>query len=141
MIKRYAIVFLALVGFAHTEVMSISTSSIQGKRFSDRTNGIYDPSITNDEVSAFLDALKEAVREDSAEKMSKLLHYPVRWKKNIKTKQEFEKNYKAIMTPKLKNLILSTQLNDLFVNSQGFMIGNGEIWFNPREGIITFNTH
>jgi len=38
-------------------------------------------------------------------------------------------------------LNIEDDLSNLFVNSQGIMVGNGEIWFDPAKGgIFAFNS-
>jgi hypothetical protein len=123
----------------------ITQESIQGKAYPNRINGVYDASVTNQEIDCFLESLKKAVTQDDPAETAKLLSYPCRWNtkkhhKAIKSEKEFIQNYKFIMTGKVKQAILCTCIDDLFVNSQGFMLGNGEVWFDPRIGIISFNS-
>jgi hypothetical protein len=135
---------VTLFVFALSHAALASEASIQGKHFSDRTNGIYDTSIKDSEVSAFLDAMKATLANNDIKAFAKLISYPCRWNKTkttlmLKNEAAFLKHQKAILTPAVKNLILNAKLDDLFVNSQGFMLGNGEIWFDPRKGILAFN--
>lgn len=146
-LSKYTLVLLSalLTAHAHATVDPVKNSSIQGGVFADRKNGIFDSSISDEEVTIFLDALKKAVQQDNPKEVAKLISYPCRWNtkkehKVLKTEKDFLKYYKCIMQKSLKELIEKTQTGDLFVNYQGFMIGNGEIWFDPRKGIKTFNT-
>jgi hypothetical protein len=47
------------------------------------------------------------------------------------------KNYKAIFTDKVKHTIENQQYQDLFVDSEGIMLGNGEVWIS---GIVEKTT-
>jgi len=119
--------------------------SIQGKKYDDRTNGVYDLSISDDEVALFLSKLKDAVKSNELKNLEIFFHYPFTLflgndkKIIISSKQLFKKHYEQITGGKFKEVINKSSIDTLFVNSQGFMIGNGEVWFEPRLGIITVN--
>lgn len=124
-------------------IASNAEASLQGQRHGDRFNGVYDVSITDEEVSCFLDKMKKAVQTEDGTQFSQLIHYPcsvfLPSKLVLKTPEEFKANAPIILTPKMKNLILTTKSEDIFVNAQGFMMGDGAIWFDPRLGILSFN--
>lgn len=117
--------------------------SIQGKEYDDRTNGVYDLSISDDEVASFLSKLKDAVKSNELKNIEILFHYPFELclgnnkKIIISSKLLFKKYYEQITGGKFKEVVNKSSIDTLFVNSQGFMIGNGEVWFEPRLGIIT----
>lgn len=116
---------------------------IQGKEYDDRTNGVYDLSISDDEVALFLSKLKDAVKSNELKSMEMLFHYPFTLylgnnkKITISSKTLFKKHYEQITGGKFKEVVNKSSIDTLFVNSRGFMIGNGEVWFEPRLGIIT----
>ncbi|WP_331255719.1 hypothetical protein [Candidatus Bealeia paramacronuclearis] len=75
-----------------------------------------------------------------------MVHYPLRWFKDantknatmIKTPAEFVKNYSEIMSAKVIDAILNQDMKNLFINAQGCMIGNGQVWLDER-GIKTIS--
>lgn len=80
----------------------------------------------------FADEIKSIVKNKNINTFAELLKYPLTINKNdknitISSKQQLI-NYGAeeIFT---KDFIKNVCENDLFVNYQGFMLGNGEIWF------------
>lgn len=110
--------------------------------------------LTEDEVTAFLGALQEAVRSDKPAAVADLVVFPLRVNKPpqtslVKTRSEFLRRYAALFTPAVRAAILRQRPAELFRSWQGFMIGNGEIWFTGicpdtscsthRVGVITVN--
>lgn len=55
---------------------------------------------------------------------------------SIKNKSEFVKAYNRIITKKVKKKVLKQDLNKVFVNSYGIMIGDGEMWISQIDGKI-----
>ena len=80
-----------------------------------------------------------------------MAHYPFRVNHGagrhemIYTAQQFRSNYSSIITSRVRRAILRQQSEELFVNSQGIMIGSGELWYAPRGkasenlGIVAVN--
>ncbi|MFD1676800.1 LppP/LprE family lipoprotein [Alicyclobacillus fodiniaquatilis] len=54
-------------------------------------------------------------------------------KQSIANAQAFVQNYDAIMTRKVKSAITAQQINQLFVNDEGVMVGNGEVWLTQHD--------
>ncbi|QHW33304.1 hypothetical protein GZH47_22590 [Paenibacillus rhizovicinus] len=94
------------------------------------TAGIDDPK----KFQEVFGAVKAAIaRGDKAEVANHIL-YPLRVNgasgtELIQTRGEFVKQYDAIMTKQVRNAIASQSFDQLFINYQGVMVGNGEIWF------------
>ena len=86
-------------------------------------------------VTGFLAQLKTAAKKNSASMFSKLISFPLRVNVHHRTvfvsKRRFNKQYKQIFTATLKKIILASDAGTLFVNSQGVMLGNGQIWVRP----------
>jgi len=131
-------------------VSASATESIQGKRYIDpitgdisRINGYYDINITNEIIEAYLAELKEAVKSNDPDKIAAFIAYPCYFNgpQKIKNKTAFKKLYPQLFTQKIKTLILEATLEELFVRPEGFMMGNGEIWFVPRRGITSIRTN
>ena len=111
----------------------------------------YNRIVTDQMMTCYLEKIQEAVQTNHPDKI--FIHYPcylnlqksgsIGERKKIKAKEDFKELYPKIFTPGIKNFILKTTLSDLFVNSQGFMIRDGTIWFISKEGceegMTTFN--
>ncbi|NIF53069.1 hypothetical protein F3J19_13330 [Burkholderia sp. Ax-1724] len=50
---------------------------------------------------------------------------------------QFKKKYKVIFTDKIKHAIENQQYQDLFIDSDGIMLGSGEVWVS---GIVEKST-
>ncbi|MFH0801822.1 MAG: hypothetical protein V2A78_05480 [bacterium] len=87
------------------------------------------------EVKSFLDLIKRCLTADDKQKFSSLMDFPITImlygkRVKIKNKGEFVKNYNEIINAKVRKSVSRQKYEDLFINCQGVMIGNGEIWFN-----------
>ena len=96
----------------------------------------------------FLAELQRAVQRRDKDSFGRLVHYPVlvldgNERSEISTAANLTQRYSKIMTPDLKSAILSQTPNCLFANSQGVMIGVGQVWFQQQPDgkmrIITIN--
>ncbi len=77
--------------------------------------------------------LQQAVAKHDATAVAALVHYPIKVKlhgkpTSLRDPQAFIKNYDRIITPDISAVIQNQKYEDLFVNYQGVMFGNGEIW-------------
>jgi hypothetical protein len=95
-----------------------------------------------DDVKSFLESLKKSVEAEDKVYLSNIARYPLRYFENKKRKSvngpaQFVKNYKAIFTDKVKHTIENQQYQDLFVDSEGIMLGNGEVWISGIVEKIT----
>jgi hypothetical protein len=109
-------------------------SSIQGYEASDKKNGVHDLTISDQSVENFLTALKVYTDANDRWKLSTMVEYPISpfindKEKEINSQDQFVANFDAIFNDKVKSAILEADKSDLFVNTHGFMIGNGEVWF------------
>lgn len=64
-----------------------------------------------------------------------LMRYPVRVSiagksQQVKDAAAFQRDYDKIVTPSLSKLIGEQKFDELFVNWQGVMLGQGEVWIN-----------
>ncbi len=79
-------------------------------------------------------ALQAAVTEGDAEAVSALVAYPIILKvgdrQEIATPEDFVAAYDAIMTDEIYAAITEQTYESLFVNDQGIMFGNGEVWIS-----------
>jgi hypothetical protein len=84
-------------------------------------------------VHQILTQLQQAVAKHNAPAVAALVHYPIKvnpGKKpfTIKNEKAFIKDYDRIITQDIQDAILKQKYENLFVNSQGAMIGDGEVW-------------
>jgi hypothetical protein len=84
-------------------------------------------------VHQILIALQQAVSKHNPAAVAALVHYPIKvnpGKKpfTIKNEKEFIKDYDRIITPDIASAIYRQKYDNLFVNSEGAMIGDGEVW-------------
>ena len=84
-------------------------------------------------VHQILTSLQQGVAKHDAATVASLVHYPIKvnpGKKpfTIKNQKEFIKDYDRIITHDIQDAIFKQKYEDLFVNSQGAMIGDGEVW-------------
>jgi hypothetical protein len=84
-------------------------------------------------VQQILTTLQQAVAKHDAATVASLVHYPIKvnpGKKpfTIKNEKAFIKDYDRIITHDIQDAILKQKYENLFVNSQGAMIGAGEVW-------------
>jgi hypothetical protein len=84
-------------------------------------------------VHNILTQLQQGVSSHNAAAVADLIHYPIKvnpGKKpfTIKNEKEFIKDYDRIITHDIEDAILKQKYETLFVNSQGAMIGDGEVW-------------
>ena len=96
----------------------------------------------------FADKIKKAVKNKDINALSNYLSYPININtdgssKTIYSKDEFiALDTNKIFTERFIQAVCNKE--DIFINSSGFMLGNGEIWFsylddNPKPKIIAIN--
>jgi hypothetical protein len=84
-------------------------------------------------VQQLLTHLQQSVASHNAAAVAVLVHYPIKvnpGKKpfTLKNEKAFIKDYDDIITHDIQDAILKQKYENLFVNSQGAMIGGGEVW-------------
>jgi hypothetical protein len=100
---------------------------------------------------AFLAKLKAAVQANDKKAVASMVHYPLKFntsKKNslIEDRKQFLRQYSRIMDAAVRSKIVDDKSSRcLFANWQGFMIGDGEVWFQESSPglfeIITVNAN
>jgi hypothetical protein len=91
-----------------------------------------DPAKFRDTVTT----LQQAVEKHDATVVAALVNYPIdinpRTKNvlHIRNPAAFIAQYDSIITPHIAEIIAQQKYNDLFVNDQGAMFGNGELWIS-----------
>ncbi|HEY6413225.1 MAG TPA: hypothetical protein VIX42_06040 [Edaphobacter sp.] len=94
------------------------------------------------QVHQLVTDLQQAVARHDPAAVAALVHYPIRVKlhgkpTDLNTPKAFIKNYDNIITPDIAAVIGKQRYEDLFVNYQGAMFGEGEVWIT---GFCTDNT-
>ncbi|MDN4091931.1 hypothetical protein P4U99_18585 [Brevibacillus agri] len=97
--------------------------------------GITDPVA----FEAFFDKLQEAVKAGNKAQVARMVQYPLRINKDggsryVQNEQQFLAEYDEIVTPKVKEALLAQNVRETFVNAQGVMVGNGELWLGQSGG-------
>lgn len=82
------------------------------------------------------DILNAAVEAGDAATVASLAKYPLRVATNgeeyeIDTEQTFIDNYDTIITPAIKDVIVYQDFALLFVNQDGVMYDDGDVWVSP----------
>lgn len=81
------------------------------------------------------DAIHDAVAKDDAAGVAEWVSYPITVNVGgkaltIDDAAQFEAEYAAIITGDIKDAILAQTWETLFVNADGIMYGNGQVWLN-----------
>ncbi len=84
-------------------------------------------------VHNILTQLQQAVAKHDAASVAGLVHYPIKVNPGkhpftVKNERAFIKDYDDILTHDIQDAILKQKYENLFVNSEGAMIGDGEVW-------------
>jgi hypothetical protein len=80
-------------------------------------------------------SFQQAVSDASKEDVAAFVRYPIvvevnGRKRTIKSSAAFIAAYDQIMTPDIVAAVKSQKYGDLFVNSEGVMFGDGEVWID-----------
>ncbi|MHA6529310.1 hypothetical protein [Paenibacillus sp. BAC0078] len=146
-ILSFSIVITAFSGQAWAE-QGTNTSTPASVTSSDSKNpyevaGINDPA----EFTVYFAKLQKAVKDNKPAEVADLIAYPMNLIKDNKkyviyNKDEFIKKYDRIFTNLVREKLLAQKVDKLFVNYQGIMVGDGDLWIGERNnklGVITVN--
>jgi hypothetical protein len=83
----------------------------------------------------FFGDLQAAVAKDDRSKVASMINYPLfvqisGRKVKLQKSADVLKQYDVVFNHRVKEAVAQQKVEELFVNWQGVMIGNGEIWFN-----------
>ena len=92
---------------------------------------------THPEVRQLITDLQQAVARHDPAAVAALVRYPIRVKLHgkpayLNTPKAFIKNYDNIITPDIAAVIQNQKYEALFVNYQGAMFGEGEVWITGK---------
>jgi hypothetical protein len=99
-----------------------------------------DPAIWPDcpDAIAFLAKFQSALKSNNREAVAMLVNYPLlvtgaAGKTHVRSRAQLLASFNGIFTAAVRNAILKATPDDVWGNYQGFMIGDGVIWF---DGIL-----
>jgi hypothetical protein len=86
-------------------------------------------------VQEMLTDLQRAVSKHDSAKVASMVHYPIKVNPGnrpftVKDSKAFVKDYDRIVTQDIAEAIYNQKYEKLFVNSEGAMIGDGEVWIS-----------
>jgi len=86
-------------------------------------------------VREFLATLQDAVKRNDAAAVAALVEYPVRinrrqGRSHIGNPRAFASRYYEIFDHRVRSIVLNQRFENLFSNSRGVMLGDGEIWIS-----------
>jgi len=90
---------------------------------------------TPDTYRQAFDAIQQAVAEGDVVAFADWVSYPIEVTADGQTlvigdAGEFADRYDAIITPEIAQAVTDQSFNELFVNSEGAMFGNGQVWMS-----------
>lgn len=90
--------------------------------------------LTEEEVAIFVQWLKSAVAASDGEEIASRINFPIAVyldgkRTQLDSAQQVIENYPQIIDDTVRQAVQAQEMADLFSNSEGVMIGNGEIWF------------
>jgi hypothetical protein len=102
-----------------------------------------------EKVYGFLAQLQKAIAANDRQTLGSMINYPLNviageHRSKLRSKSVFLKKYDEVFTPKVKSAITEQRPEQLFIKSTGFMIGQGELWFDEINGcfkIVTVQPH
>jgi hypothetical protein len=117
---------------------AIATLSLAAPSRADEAgvNGAIDRSLGNHALyETAIGSFQQAVAEGSREDVAAFVRYPIvvqvdGRKRTIRSAAAFVVAYDQIMTPDIVAAVKSQKYGDLFVNSEGVMFGDGQVWID-----------
>ena len=125
-----------VAGLVAAMVLTLSAGSPVLAQTVEETNARLDQVFGEHEsFGEVFDILYGAVEAGDAATVASLAKYPLRVATNgeeyeIDTEQTFIDNYDTIITPAIKDVILSQDFALLFVNQDGVMYDDGDVWLS-----------
>lgn len=86
------------------------------------------------EVRKFFQGFQEAVRSRNADRVAGFVEFPLRVNlcKGSQTiqRKDFARRFPSVFDARISEAVRKQTFESLFANSQGVMIGDGEVWFS-----------
>ena len=96
-------------------------------------------------VEKVLTKLQKAVAEDDRKTVVSMIRYPFATYdlgekiKDYPTPEDVLADYDLLFNQEVKDAIASANMDNIFANQEGIMLGQGEIWFNNASGELKIN--
>lgn len=96
-------------------------------------------------VSAVLRAIQDAVRAHEPERVAEFVEFPLRVNSDgghrmVPDAATFVLEYPDVFPERIRAALMAQRVDELFANSHGVMVGDGEIWFaalcDPSAGAL-----
>lgn len=130
-------IFRIITGLVAAIVLALSVDSAAMAQTVEETNARLDQVFGEHEsFGDVFDILFRAVEAGDAATVASLAKYPLRVATNgeeyeIDGEQTFVDNYDTIITPAIRDVIVSQDFALLFVNQDGVMYDDGDVWVTP----------
>ena len=92
-----------------------------------KVSGFHNPG----EFKKFFIQYKTWIAADNVDSITAHIKFPLR---NCKSAADFKKNYSEFFNSKVKNAVTKQDPDKFFVNYDGAMAGDGELWFSEFDG-------
>ena len=112
----------ASAAFTSDSLMKSNTTAGQWK-----ASGFHNPG----EFKEFFIQYKTWVAADNVDSITAHIKFPLR---NCKSATEFKKDYSEFFNSNVKNAVTKQDPDKFFVNYDGAMAGDGELWFSELDG-------
>ena len=93
-----------------------------------------------EEVRLFLASLKQHLERDDRAALVSMIRLPLKIYsgsgKTYTDSKSLISDFDQVFTAKVRAAISTARYEDVFVNYQGAMLGDGEIWFDKRDGKV-----
>jgi hypothetical protein len=91
-----------------------------------------------EEVKAFFYKLKNAIDTDDDIWLGENISYPMKVSRDgkvilISSARVFKENYELVINKEIREAIECQEFDDLFVNWEGIMVGQGAVWFRLMD--------
>lgn len=91
------------------------------------------------EFESFFKNLQKLIAEDDRDNVARYVSYPLNYSNNgseysVANKDEFIEKYDSIITEQVKAAFSNQSIEDIFVNSYGVSVGNGDVWISMIQG-------
>lgn len=134
--KKISMKYVAILGLLLAALAGLSTTGFAATNLSQHSSTANKYAIAGIEqpkkFEAFFEKFQTLVAKGDKKGVADYMKYPVvvNGKETTnQTKKQFIKNYDKIFTPNVKKALANQEVENLFVNAQGVMVGDGEIWF------------
>jgi hypothetical protein len=142
-LRRIQLPLLSLVCALTCTICAPAFAYAQSEKAASEGNCTHPDAATRPECSgaiAFLAKFQDALKRHDREAVASLVNYPLLvtagGKIRIRSRAQLLASYQRVFTAPVRAAILKANADDVWGNSNGFMVGGGVIWFDaiiPRN--------